>query len=32
MIWVPSSRALRRISASALRSVKFSLGRGELTA
>nr|DAG67613.1 MAG TPA: hypothetical protein [Caudoviricetes sp.] len=32
IIWVPSSRALRRVSASALRSVKFSLGRGELTA
>lgn len=32
IIWVPSSRALRRVSASALRSVKFSLGKGELTA
>lgn len=32
IIWVPSSRALRRVSAVALRSAELSLGRGELTA
>lgn len=32
IIWVPSSRALRRVSAVALRSAELSLGKGELTA